>query len=240
MTPPARVIAPASSLPLMLTCEHASTDLPAPWRWPESDAWLVGTHWSFDFGAAALTEALARATGAPAVLAGFTRLLVDPNRPLDSDTLFRDRAEGRSVSLNVAVSPSDRAARIDGYWRPFHAAVDEVAIPHRPRLLLSIHSFTPVYEGVRRAVEVGVLHAGEPVLAAQWQRALATHGYDVRVDEPYVGAGGFIYSAETHAARAGARTLELEFRQDLLADPVHAARLERAVLATLSQPMWHG
>jgi len=66
--------------PIILTCEHASERMPEPFRFPEEDAWLVGTHWAYDLGAADLTRELADAIGAAAVLSRFSRLLIDPNR----------------------------------------------------------------------------------------------------------------------------------------------------------------
>src|SRR5690606_18998130 len=82
-------IAASGSQPaVVLTCEHASERLPSPYAWPTGDARLVGTHWAFDLGIAPFARALAAELGAPAVLSRFSRLLVDPNRPLDAPTLF--------------------------------------------------------------------------------------------------------------------------------------------------------
>jgi predicted N-formylglutamate amidohydrolase len=115
---------------LLLTCEHASQLMPSPWRWPDEDRRLLNTHWALDLGSeglcslnvcavracgvrvadtvvlwrplthAELTRELSAAVAAPAVIAQFSRLLVDANRPLDSPTLFRDVADGQPVHLN--------------------------------------------------------------------------------------------------------------------------------------------
>ncbi len=78
---------------LVLSCEHASNRLPPPWRWPAEDDWLVASHWAWDPGAADITRSLASRLGIPAVLASFSRLLVDPNRRADHPTLFRKEAD---------------------------------------------------------------------------------------------------------------------------------------------------
>src|SRR5687767_3551561 len=94
-----KIAAARSDAALLLSCEHASQTMPHARDWHDDDRWLLGTHWAYDIGAAELTRELARATGAPAVLAAFTRLFVDPNRPLDSPTLIREHAEGRAVAM---------------------------------------------------------------------------------------------------------------------------------------------
>jgi predicted N-formylglutamate amidohydrolase len=204
---------------LVLTCEHASNRLPAPWRWPEADHRLVGDHWAYDPGASELTSELAMRLDAPAVLANFTRLLVDPNRATDDQDLFRTVADGKPVRLNDAISAIERDARIQGYWQPYHDAVDALVRAVRPRLLVSIHSYTTNYEGQPRAVEIGVLHRGQLPLATAFRDHLAeSTGRDVRINEPWSGELGLIYSAERHATTAGCPAMEFEFRNDLLRD----------------------
>jgi len=204
------------SSPFVLTCEHASERLPAGWTWQAVDARLHGTHWAFDLGAAEATLALAERLGAPAVLARFTRLLIDANRPLDSDTLLRPMADGVPIALGAHVTEDDKRRRIDGYYAPFHAAVDSaLAASRTAQIVLSMHSFTPLYEGQPRSVEVGVLFDEDPELGEELFRALDDGRYDLRRNEPWSGYGGLMYSPQSHARRFGLRAVELELRQDL-------------------------
>ncbi|MEQ9320232.1 MAG: N-formylglutamate amidohydrolase, partial [Polyangiaceae bacterium] len=101
-----------ATAPLVLTCEHASAELPDPWSWPVGDEWLTRTHWAVDLGAEELTRELAEAMGAGAAICGFSRLLIDPNRPLGSPELIRTTAEGRVVSFNASVDAEERARRV--------------------------------------------------------------------------------------------------------------------------------
>ena len=211
--------------PLLLTCEHASERLPEPWRWPERDLRLVGTHWAFDLGAADLTRELAARTSCVGVLSRFSRLLVDANRGEDEPSIFRDRAEGAPVALNEALTPAERETRLAGYYRPFHAAIDrEVAIT-RARTLLSVHSFTNLYEGRPRTLEVGILFDREDALGAMLVEAFAKAGLHVAPNEPYSGKAGLIHSAATHAAARDLRAVEVEVRQDLAVTPAFRARV---------------
>ena len=108
--------------PLLLTCEHASERLPEPWRWPERDLRLVGTHWAFDLGAADLTRELAARTSCVGVLSRFSRLLVDANRGEDEPSIFRDRAEGAPVALNETVESWDSQYAPSTQPQPFSFA----------------------------------------------------------------------------------------------------------------------
>lgn len=203
---------------VLITCEHASNRLPAPWSWSQADNWVSDLHWAWDPGAADLAREVADRIGATVVLAHFSRLLIDPNRSLDSSTLFRDEADGTAIQLNKGLDETERLLRIEMYYRPYHAALEQCVAALKPSLVLGMHSFTPVYDGDVRAVEVGVLQTDQKQLALAWVHSMANHSFDVRLDEPYAGGGGFMYSPQRHATAAGCPALELEIRQDHCTD----------------------
>ncbi len=219
------VLEGAATSPVFVTCEHASEAFPPPTVLPDADAWLAGTHWAYDLGAEAIVRDLAAALDAPAVLAAFSRLVCDPNRDEHEPTLFRDVAEGRPVTLNVGLDADERERRLALYHRPFHAAVDAALKESEATILLSIHTFTPVYEGNERAMQIGVLFDEEEPLAEDVARVLREAGFIVAMNEPYSGRDGLIYSAARHAAAHGKRALELEVRQDLAVSEAFRARL---------------
>lgn len=210
---------------LLLTCEHASNRLPERWRWPREDERLVDDHWAFDLGAADLTRELAAAARADAVLSRFTRLLADPNRPESSDTLFRTTADDAPVVLNQGVDAEDRHHRLSSFYRPYHSAVDSLVASSTASILFSVHTFTPVYEGERRELEVGVLFDDEESLAGQLIDGLRGAGLSVAGNEPYSGREGLIYAVDMHAKAHGRRALEIEVRQDLATSPSFRAKL---------------
>jgi predicted N-formylglutamate amidohydrolase len=220
---------------VVLSCEHASARLPQPWSWSEEDRWLPPLHWASDLGARALTLELAAALSASAVLARFTRLLVDPNRDPGHVDLFRRMADGKPVHLNQGIDESERARRMHGYYEPFHTALEQALARSRAPLLLSIHSFTPNYEGTVREVEIGVLFNHEEQHARALHAALAKHFDGVAENEPWSGKGGLMYCAETHAGRFGRVALELEVRQDRLEDAAYRARLVPVLSAFLER-----
>ncbi|RLB49469.1 MAG: N-formylglutamate amidohydrolase [Deltaproteobacteria bacterium] len=219
---------------VVFTCEHASAALPEPWRWPDEDRWLVDTHWASDIGAAAFTRRVAHLMNAPAVLTRFSRLLIDPNRPLDSDTLFRENADGRTVHLNEALLEAERARRIDRFYHPYHAAVSAMVERSQGDTVFSIHTFTDKYEGDARVLELGVLFDHDEEPAQRLVRHLEGAGFHALANEPWSGKIGLAYSAVRHAQQFRRCALEIEARQDLIVDESFAARLAAALASFFS------
>jgi len=173
---------------LVLTCEHATQYLPPPYSWSEADQRLIDTHWAIDLGSRdLLLEITKRMKGLTSVCATTSRLLVDLNRTLSSETLFRTVADDEKVELNdpQILTESEKKYRLEKYYHPYHKQVSEAVsnITHLATnymknqitlqqqqnsevkpitvmigCIVSIHSFTPQYEKIpKREVEVGVL-----------------------------------------------------------------------------------
>jgi len=178
---------------VLLCCEHASNRLPDDWTWPEADAQLVDTHWAVDKGAKEVAALLSFKLNVHCLSARFTRLLIDPNRSLESDTLIRDTCDGNRVQLNRKenLKNSDIQKRISNYYLPFHNALDELLQKYNQiDTVFSIHSFTPNYEGKARSLEIGVLFDKETELATQICSALKGLGYDAQLNQPWAGNVG--------------------------------------------------
>ncbi len=216
---------------ILLLCEHASLRLPPPWNWPQEDAWIVGTHWSIDLGARELTLGLAAELDASAVLTRFSRLLIDANRPPDSATLLRNEAEGRRVHLNHGVNDDERAQRLRDCYHPYHRRIDSFLEARPQAVILSLHTFTPVYEGTTRDLEVGVLFNREAELGRRFAQVIGEQGWQCALNEPYSGADGFAFSPELHGERHRRTWLELEIRQDIAVDETRRAQILAAIVA---------
>lgn len=225
ITEAAEVVVGKRDAPAFLTCEHASERLPSAWQWPHPDQRLVGTHWAYDLGAREVTLELARELGASAVLSRFSRLLADPNRDEAHADLFRAMADGQPVLLNTGIEPDDRERRLAEYHRPFHVEVDTALAAVDAPILFSIHTFTPLYQGEPRSVELGVLFDHQEREAHILGALLSEEFERVAYNEPWSGRAGLIYSAERHSERHGRLALELEVRQDRAVDPAYRARL---------------
>jgi len=176
----------------LICCEHASNRLPDDWTWPEADIQLSNTHWAVDKGAKEVATLLSRNLNVHCLLARFTRLLIDANRNLESDTLFRDTCDGNQVQLNRKenLTNSDIQKRISRYYIPFHNALDELLQKYPIDNVFSIHSFTPNYEGKARSLEIGVLFDKDTELGHQICSALKDLGYDAQLNQPWAGNVG--------------------------------------------------
>ncbi|KAB2862150.1 MAG: N-formylglutamate amidohydrolase, partial [Bauldia sp.] len=112
------------ALGLVLVCDHASNRIPHGYGCLGLEADALARHIAYDPGAAAVTRALARRLGAPAVLSTFSRLVIDPNRGEDDPTLIMRLSDRAVVPGNRDVDDGERARRIAAWYAPYHAAID--------------------------------------------------------------------------------------------------------------------
>jgi predicted N-formylglutamate amidohydrolase len=182
------------------------------------------------------------------VIAGFSRLLIDPNRGEDDPTLIRQLYDGTVVPGNYPMAPEERERRLDLYYRPYHDAVGAMiasvaeASGAAP-FILSVHSFTPVLRERVRSWHAGVLwdlddRAARPLIDMLAEDPLVVVGDN----EPYDGAlrGDTMFK---HAIVNGFAHVLIEIRQDLIADESGAedwaARLAPIVDAINRRPDIH-
>lgn len=237
--PPVRIVGDPLKAdgPFVFTCEHASNRLVGV-EATAADRALVDDHWGFDRGIAPVTEALARALDCVAVLSDFSRLLVDPNRAIDSPTLVVERCGEVPVSFNQGLAPADIRHRIETLYAPYHGTVDRVCrarLARGPAHLVSMHSYTADFLGQPRPMEVGVLFDEYEAEAEALGAALEQQGFVVALNEPYSGkAGAFTYSIMKHGQAHGVPFIELEVRNDLIETAEQqaevAARIGKALM----------
>lgn len=236
---PVTLAAPASGASLVLTCEHASPAVPAEYDNLGLAPPLLRDHIGWDIGAATVTEELSRQLGAPAVLSAASRLLVDCNRDLTDADLMPHASHGIAVPGNARIDAVERHARLQRFYEPYHAAVDAAVRASSAALLLSIHTFTPELNGRQRPFDVGVLFDAYDDLAHALAGDLAVTGLAVRMNEPYSGLDGLIYSARCHGRRHGTRYLELEINNRLLRRDREARAVARRLVDAVGRLVQH-
>lgn len=220
--------------PVVFTCEHASAALPPEYGTLGVDERERLDHVGWDIGAARVAQALAAAFGAPLVESRWSRLLIDCNRDLADHDLIVAETHGIGVPGNRAVDEAERRRRIERYYDPFHRAVDAMLAAHAvPALLVSIHSFTPVLAGGRRDFDAGVLFDDHEGQALALHEALGAAGLRSRLNEPYSGLDGLIFSARSHGRRHGVPYLEIEINNGLLRQEESAGEVAALVAAAL-------
>ena len=228
---------PAAGGPFVFTCEHATHLLPE-WVAEPADLPLLEDHWGWDVGAADLTRALIELTRSCGVLSRFSRLICDPNRDASQEGFVVEQVEGQPVSFNRGVNAAERRRRQERYFDRYHDAIDRTIRARKavgtPVRLCSIHSFTPLYLGRARPMEIGVLFDAHHEHAWRLEGALAEQGFETVLNAPYSGCDGMIYSAQRHGTAHDIVYLELEVRQDLINTPAKALAAGRRIAQALA------
>ena len=209
--------------PFLLVCDHAGRAVPAALGDMGLQAPAFERHIAWDIGAGALTRQLSTLLGCWAIRQTYSRLVIDCNRDPAHPGLIVVTSDHTTVPANQALSAQDRAARIGEIHTPYHARIalqvaEEKALGRSAPLVL-VHSFTPRMDGFERPWRYGVLHlAGSPLSDAMLSLLRRELGDEAVGDNQPYAMDDIDYTAPRHAIANGLDYLEIEVRQDLLAD----------------------
>jgi predicted N-formylglutamate amidohydrolase len=243
--PPVEHVNPGGKAPVLVTCDHASRRVPKSLRNLGLGAESLKLHVGWDIGAADVSRGLAHRLDAPAILAGYSRLVIDCNRDLDDPTSIPAVSDGVAVPGNRDLSAAERARRIATLFQPYHRAIEQAIDGFTARgvhpAVLSIHSFTPEMAGMARPWHIGVLWNNDPRIPVPLMAALRReHGLVVGDNEPYSAREPAGYTVRIHAENRGLPHMAVEIRQDLIADAAGTRewgeRLARALTPILRDP----
>lgn len=212
------VIGPVGPAQLVFVCEHASCHIPDAFGGLGLTGAALNSHIAWDPGALELAKRLAARFSSPLVAGGLSRLLYDCNRPPEAPDAIPARSEIYEVPGNHAITAEHRTARVDQIYRPFEAALGDVLAATQPVAMVTVHSFTPVYHGAPREVEIGVLHDDDTRLADAMLTHLQGCDHICRCNEPYGAQDGVTHTLRHHALPRGLANVMLEIRNDLIDD----------------------
>ncbi|WP_421696153.1 N-formylglutamate amidohydrolase [Aestuariivirga sp.] len=205
--------------PFVLICEHASRTLPKKLGTLGLSEADLHRHIAWDIGAENVGRLLSRLIDAPLLLQRYSRLAYDCNRPPESPDAIPELSELTAIPGNRKLSPEDRLARAREIYRPFHDGVslvlDRRAAAGLRSLVVSIHSFTPIYKGKPRAVELGILHDRDTALSSKLIKSFPN--VEARLNEPYGPKDGVLHTLNMHAFARGLQHAMIEIRNDLVA-----------------------
>ena len=221
--PPVSVYNADGTSPLLLVADHAGRAIPralgrlgvaAP-EWERHIAW--------DIGIAGVANALSKHLDAHLIAQRYSRLVIDCNRPLAAPGSIPRISEATLIPGNEGLTRDAVEARRQQVFDPYHRRIRE-AIDRRlrdgvPTVLVSLHSFTPVYAGIARPWHVGTLYQSDTRLPARLLRALRAEADLVVGDnEPYAVSDETDYTIPVHGEARGLMNTGIEIRQDLIAD----------------------
>ena len=216
---------------------------PSPWAISGSPRGICERHIGWDIGAAEVTRRLAERFDAPAVFSGYSRLVIDCNRKLGSETSILEVSDSTVIPGNLGLETAEAARRAEALFAPYHQAIASVLERIRRAgstpIFAAIHSFTPRLNGCARPWHIGVLWDQDPRVARPLIEALrANPGLVVGDNEPYSARDHFDFSQEFHASSAGIPSALVEIRDDLIRDragiALHADMLGEALAGVVA------
>jgi len=225
---PVRVVNAQGSSPYVLLCEHASRFIPTEHNGLGLGEADLSRHIAWDIGAAKVAEALSVALDAPLVMAGYSRLLIDLNRPTSSATSIPEISETTVIPGNRDLTAEERARRVALYFEPYQAAVRDLLDARqqagRPTTIIGVHSFTPVFKGFVRPWEAGILYRKAQGFGHALAEALGGPAEAIAENEPYQIEDDSDYTVPVHGEARGLDAVLVEIRQDLIGDDAGAAQ----------------
>jgi predicted N-formylglutamate amidohydrolase len=212
-----RMVNPSGASSVVLVCEHASSFIPEQFENLGLTADLSTSHVAWDPGALGVAEKVSEALDAVLVAGAVSRLVYDCNRPPSAHDAMPARSEVVDIPGNARLYETERAGRIAAFYEPFRTALAAQIAETDQAIIVTIHSFTPVYHGVQRDVEIGVLCDSDARLADAMLANAATHTTaNVQLNEPYGPEDGVTHTLKEHAIRGGHMNVMLEIRNDLI------------------------
>jgi predicted N-formylglutamate amidohydrolase len=225
--------------PFVLACDHASNRIPP--EYGDLGLSLVQrlTHIAWDPGALAVALQLSEQLDAPLVSSTVCRLVIDCNRAPDAVDLVPTISERTEIPGNADISADECELRLAQFHAPFHAAIDALleqrAADDRETVLVTVHSFTPVYKDIHRPWPIGLIHGTDERFTAALRDALLADDPTLNVgwNEPYSALNGVTYTLEHHGDGRGLPSTMIEIRHNEILEPagvaLWASRLARCL-----------
>jgi predicted N-formylglutamate amidohydrolase len=219
--PPFEIVNAEGKAGLVLFSDHAGRAIPQRLGNLGLSQAQLDQHIGWDIGIGAMARRMAAALDAPAVIGGYSRLVIDCNRRLDDPTSIAQESDRIPVPGNRGLDGAHRRARAAAIFAPYHQAIDTLIATKRSTgqnlALVSLHSFTPQMNGYARPWHVGVLWNRDPRLPVPLMaRLLQEPGIVVGDNEPYSGRDEHGYSMPKHAETGSYPHALFEVRQDLI------------------------
>lgn len=201
----------------LLVCDHASCRVPGRLDNLGLDSLQLSEHIGWDPGAAHVARLLSVHLDAPLVLSGYSRLVIDCNRAPLSEESIAHHSDGVPIPGNQVLTQTEKYIRINEIFQPYHGAISRLldSRTNRSSMLLSIHSFTPILNGLQRPWHIGVSSGHDRRLAELMLKVLVhSNNFIVGDNEPYPIDDDIDYTLPVHGDDRGLPNVMFEIRQD--------------------------
>ena len=244
--PPFSTINEGGAAKVLLVGDHVSRAIPEAMGNLGLEDEVLDQHMAYDIGTRKLIHHLSEHLDAPAVLAGYSRLVVDLNRSLEDPSVFAEESDGIRIPGNQGLTREEKMLRVKSFYTPYRRAIDTML--HQLRrgdevpALIALHSFTPELGGVKRPWDIGLLWDVDPRIPLPLLKQLRAHPDNLHVgdNQPYSGRHPADYTIDHHAEATGLPHISIEVRQDLIDTEEGAERwasiLDEALKEILADP----
>jgi predicted N-formylglutamate amidohydrolase len=216
---------PDGKASFFIICEHASRRLPELFGDLGLTSEALSSHIAWDPGALSVARHISANLDSTLVYQRFSRLIYDCNRPPESPAAMPETSEIYAIPGNRDLKDTERRERTEALYTPFHDRIRALLTDRSARgqatMIVTIHSFTPVYLGKSRAVELGILHDEDSRLADRMlSDAAKAPVYRTERNEPYGPKDGVTHTLKLHGIANGLHNVMIEVRNDLIVDEV--------------------
>ena len=214
----AELINPTGSASVVFVCEHASNYIPEHLNGLQTSPETQSSHAAWDIGALGVARFMSKQLNAQLVISKISRLVIDCNRSTDAPDSIPSRVEVHTIPGNVALTQTERNERIERFYKPFHALlVKTLNCNGTIKAIIPIHSFTPVFNGIDRNVDLGLLFDGNRMLADRVFRLARAHTtFNTAYNEPYKPEARYTNTVRMHAIPRNIPHLMFEIRNSLI------------------------
>ncbi|MFG1300059.1 N-formylglutamate amidohydrolase [Xanthobacter sp. V3C-3] len=228
----------------LIVADHAGNKLPRSLGTLGLSAADRERHIAWDLGIAGVCRSLSGLLDATLIQQNYSRLVIDCNRPPGTAQSIPEASDGTQIPGNTGLDAAGRAARAAEIFAPYHGAIaaeiDRRQAQGRPAVLIAMHSFTPVFGGMRRPWHAGVLHHRDSRLARTLLEVLrGEDGLTVGDNEPYDVGDATDWTIPVHGEQRGILHVGIEIRQDLLARPEEQAAWGARLAVLLPRALTH-
>ncbi len=209
--------------PFFITCDHSGNVIPRSLGNLGLEDVDLRRHIAWDIGAAAVARGLSDNLDATMIEQNYSRLVIDCNRRIGVEASIPRRSEQTEIPGNMGIDAEQAAARADEIYYPYHNKISDLldarAKAGQPTLIVSVHSFTPVYNGVKRPWHIGFAYHLNYIFTAILIDLLARDkSLCIGDNKPYAVSDDTDYSVPEHGEKRGLKYVQIEIRQDLVAD----------------------
>jgi len=206
--------------PWLFLCEHACNRIPLSLNTLGLPQFEINRHIGLDIGILDVAKEMVNQLNAPLIFQHYSRLVIDCNRPLTSPELIPVSSENTQIPGNRNLDLNSREKRINEIWKPYQEFIKLHLLKRRENysMMISMHSFTPVFKGKPRPWDIGLLYNHDNSMALALKEILKKYDPSliIGMNNPYTISDGGDYTVPVFGEAMGLPHVLVEIRQDLI------------------------